>query len=493
MNIYFSDYFEVPPETIEDYGAFNISLLADLPLFIDPFLLFNSEKPEYQRLHEDMIAYLKFLRDKAMTGALGDALISAWYTFPEIKNNWLGYSASGNGGSGLGLEFAVALHTNLHKVFTDFGAERVTQGSHLEKLTLIGAGVGKDNISDFTTNLIHGFLLEYTQEFAQTHIKEEYRRKVKVSKVRFNYSTESWEYGIFELPYFNNDYVLLTPKDMLTRDQAWINKADLYDHFDVIPPAIPDDQLRAQVNNYFLKALPKNPKKEVEDEPTKKAKREAAALTIQEFPQIIDYYIRYKEDHGEEAENISSWKVAESKRLYGEQFSQLSEALAEHTNFYTIKGDTLAEAHERIRFLKDEIENKDGYRLFYYKGNPIEREEDIQILYRLTWRATLSDVNREVNNGRGPVDFKVSRGSKDKTVVEFKLAKNTQLKRNLKNQVAIYEKANNTKKSIKVILYFSLDQLNKVNNILRELNLSEDKNVVLIDARNDNKPSASTA
>ena len=41
--------------------------------------------------------------------------------------------------------------------------------------------------------------------------------------------------------------------------------------------------------------------------------------------------------------------------------------------------------------------------------------------------------------GRGAVDFKISRGSKDKTLVEFKLAKNTQLKRNLKNQVKIYE------------------------------------------------------
>jgi hypothetical protein len=121
------------------------------------------------------------------------------------------------------------------------------------------------------------------------------------------------------------------------------------------------------------------------------------------------------------------------------------------------------------------------------------REEDIQILYRLTWRATPSDVNREVNNGRGPADFKVSRGSKDKTIVEFKLAKNTQLKRNLQKQVTIYEKANNTKKSIKVILYFSQEQVNRVQSILRELNLADEKSIILIDARNDNKPSASVA
>lgn len=492
MNIYFSDYFEVSPEIIEEYGAFNISLLADLPLFIDPFLLFNSEKAEYQRLHEDMIAYLKFLRDKSTSGELHKGLIAVWYRFPEIKQNWMGYSASGNRGSGLGKDFAIALHQNLHRVFTDFGKEKVTQGSHLEKLCLIGDGVGKDNISDFTTNLIHGFLLDYTQEFAQTYLKEEYRRKVRAKKVRFNYSTETWEHGVYELPYFKNDYVLLTPKDMLTRDETWINKSDLLDKFEEIPPAIPDEHLRAQVNNYFLKVLPRDPKKE-DKEPNKKEKRSAASLTIKEFPEIIDYYIRLKEDHGDEAENISAWKVAESKRLYGEQFRLLSESLAEHTDFYKLKGDTYREALERVMFLKDEIENKDGYRLFYYKGQPIEREEDIQILYRLTWRATPSDMNREVNNGRGPVDFKISRGSKDKTLVEFKLAKNTKLKGNLQKQVAIYEKANNTKKSIKVILYFSQEQRDRVTSILRELNLTKEKSIVLIDARRDNKPSASTA
>jgi len=492
MNIYFSDYFDVPPEIIEEYGAFNISLLADLPLFIDPFLLFNSEKPEYQRLHDEIITYLKFLRRKSVSGGVNDGLVAAWYRFPEIKQNWLGFSASGNKGSGLGPDFARALHENLHRVFTDFGKEKVTQSSHLEKLCLIGDGVGKDNISDFTTNLIHGFLLEYTQEFARTYLKEEYRRAVPVSKVRFNYATENWERGVYDLPFFKNDYVLLTPKDMLTKDDTWINKPDLLDKFDEIPPAIPDDHLRAQVNNYFLKVLPQDPE-DPDYEPTKKDRRAAAMLTVREFPEVIDYYIRYKEEHGEEAENISSWKVAESKRLYEEQFRQLSEYLARDTDFYKLTGDTYEEAFERVQFLKDEIENKDGYRLFYYKGKPIEREEDIQILYRLTWRATPSDMNREVNNGRGPVDFKVSRGSKDKTVVEFKLAKNTHLRRNLQKQVAIYEKANDTKKSIKVILYFCQEQLDKVRGILRELKLTEDKSIVLIDARSDNKPSASVA
>jgi hypothetical protein len=491
MNQYFSDFFEVPPEVIEEYGAFNVSLLADLPLFIDPFLLFNSDNAEYQQLHDQIIIYLRFLKDKSTNADLSTGLIKAWYRFPEIKQNWLGFSATSNKGSGLGQDFATALHQNLHRVFTDFGKERITHGSHMEKLCLIGDGVGKDNISDFTTNLIHGFLLEYTQDFAQANISEKYRREIKVDKVRFNYDTDTWERGVYDLPSFEGDYVLLTPKDILTRDDTWISKPDLLDNFAVIPKAISDDALRAQVNNYFMKVLPRDKDGDVSE--TKKSKREAAARTLKEYPEIIDYYIRYKEDHGDDAENISSWKVAESKRLYHDQFKLLSETLAKLTSFYSLVGDTYEEAFERVSFLKDVIENNDGYRLFYLKGKPIEREEDIQILYRLTWRATPSDVNREVNNGRGSVDFKISRGGKDKSLVEFKLAKNSQLKRNLEKQVAIYEQANNTKKSLKVILFFSPDELDRVKRILGELKLTDAENIILIDARNDNKPSASLA
>ncbi len=65
MELYFSQHFEVEREVLQGYGAFDISVVSDLPLFIDPFLLFNSQKQEYRELHEGVIKYLLFLRDKA--------------------------------------------------------------------------------------------------------------------------------------------------------------------------------------------------------------------------------------------------------------------------------------------------------------------------------------------------------------------------------------------------------------------------------------------
>jgi hypothetical protein len=58
-------------------------------------------------------------------------------------------------------------------------------------------------------------------------------------------------------------------------------------------------------------------------------------------------------------------------------------------------------------------------------------------LFALLLARSRFDVNREPNNGRGPVDFKLSEGSADMSLIEFKLAKSTSLKRNLQRQLTI--------------------------------------------------------
>jgi hypothetical protein len=490
MELFFSDVFTVEPDLLEEYGAFNISLINDLPLFVDPFLLFNSDKPAYQELHDEILRYLHFLKEMSEDGSIRAGLLSSWFLFPEVKQNWLGYSLVGNDGSGLGPDFAKALHRNLHTIFSNFGQEGITRSSHLEKLCLIKDGVGRDNISDFTTNLIKGFLLRYTQTFAQNHIDVGLRKRVTVDRVKFNYDTRSWERGTFDLPYYNSHYVILTPKDILTKDDTWINKSDLVSDFEDIAHAIPNAQLRDQVNEYFIRMLPRDPRKA----PTKKDIREAVSHTVGNFPEFIDYYIRYKEDHGDEAKTISEQHVREVEFIFIRQLREFAETLLSLTDFYKTSGGTHEEARARVFFLKDVIENKGGHRLFYdAEERPIRRESDLQILFRLTWIGTSSDISREVNDGRGPVDFKISQGRWDKSLVEFKLAKNTHLKQNLEKQVAIYEKASDAPKSLRVIIYFTNDELYRVQKILKELSLESSPDVILIDARSTNKPSGSKA
>lgn len=192
MNIYFSDYFGITKEKLDNYGAFNVSLINDLPVFIDPFLLFGSDKDEYQKLHEEIIKYITFLRNMSDQGTISKGLIKHWFLFPEVKQNWLGYSKVGNGGSGLGDKFAAALNENLGSIFNNFGNEQITRSSHLEKLCLIKEGVGKDAISDFTTNLIKGYLCEYTQSFSIDNLDQSRCKKVSVKHAIFDYKTRRW-------------------------------------------------------------------------------------------------------------------------------------------------------------------------------------------------------------------------------------------------------------------------------------------------------------
>ena len=124
MNGHFTEVFGVSKAKLDAHGAFNISLISDLPLFIDPFLLFGSDKAEYQRLHNDIVRYLEFLRDKSIEGGVTRAGLEQWYMFHEVKQNWLGYTVLGNGGSALGHEFALSLNSSLHSLFKEFGAEK---------------------------------------------------------------------------------------------------------------------------------------------------------------------------------------------------------------------------------------------------------------------------------------------------------------------------------------------------------------------------------
>jgi hypothetical protein len=466
------------------YGAIDISLVGDLPLFVDPFLLFHSKKKEYQVLHRELVRYIRFLYKKAGAARDRKGLLKAWYAFPEIRQNWLGFSLSGNRGNGLGLRFAGTLRANLQNVIEVAGRPAITRGTHLEKLCLIAEGVGRDKISDFTTNLIHGYLLEYTERFARRHLDPAITAPFTVSHVRFNYSTEAWERGSFLLPQLDDDYVLLTPADLLTRDETWINRRELIEDFESLPAAIEDRVLREQISNYFKRLLP--------EKPSAADRRTAAQQTIRQFPIAIDYFIRTKEEHGDQAQSLSRQEVTSAKRLFVDQASGLVWSLV-RTPFYQLSGTTFDEAMERIVFLKDVIENKGGHRFFYDQGDPIRREVDLHVLFRLVWFATPSDVSSEVNDGRGPADFKISRGAADKTIVEFKLASNSQLKRNLANQTDVYRKASNAKRAIKVIVYFSEAESDRATRILRELEMRDEAGIILIDARSDNKPAGSKA
>jgi hypothetical protein len=62
----------------------------------------------------------------------------------------------------------------------------------------------------------------------------------------------------------------------------------------------------------------------------------------------------------------------------------------------------------------------------------------------------------------------------------MKLAKNSQLKPNLQRQAETYKAASDAGRAIKVILFFSAEEEERVAEILTELGLTNDKDIVLL-------------
>lgn len=501
--IYFSDYFGVHPDVLAKYGALDISVVTDLPLFIDPFLLFNSDKATYQALHEGILEYLRFLRGKADEG-LDPGLIRSWYSFKEVKQNWLGFTDDGNLGHGLGGGFANSLHSALGDVLGNLGSETITKSSHLEKVALIQRGVGRDTISDFTTNLIKHYLLRYTEKFAKKHLDASQTKAVTVPRAAFNYVTETWAARSYSLPWLvggtddqgnqlPGDFVILTPLDLLTKDETWINRADMLGRFDQLPGAIDDEQLRAQVNNHFRRQLGRKP--------TQEERARARVSTIAAFPELVDYYIALKEAEQDKATAVSAEKVRDTQAVLRDQVQAAARDMSAKTDFFKTPLTSLEEAHKAVEIFKDYVEDQDGYRLINRgNGQPFSNENEVQTFFGLVLQQSRYDINREPNNGRGPVDFKISMGAFDKTLIEFKLAKSSSLKRNLKKQVEIYEKANKTDQSVKVIIAYTAGEMAKAQRVFTQIDSdlglptgTTAARVVLIDARSDNKPSASKA
>jgi len=499
--MFFSEKFQVDANVIKDYGAVDISLICDIPLFVDPMLIFNSEKKEYKELHEEIIRYFHFLHTLAKR-KLCSKDINTWFNFSEVHNNWLGYSLVGNKGLALGKKYSKFLYENINFVFN---TNDISVGQHIEKVMLLYDGSGKDKISDLTVNLIKRFLCEFTESFAKKHIAPDLCKLIPVDRAYFNYETEGFVSKEYMLPYVFNEkgkieYVLLTPYDILREDEPSINKANFYNSHERIRASIENDSLRANINNYIGKAVrqyeenQKRNRRKVHEKSILKIERDAFKDIIKEYPEMYDYYIKLKES---DTVDIRSQCLNElNTQLERLEFASKKLISLFQENNYVMGDVTSAreEAQNRLKFFKHIIENCDGYRLLYVNGNRVAKENDLQRLFKFAWYGTNYKVDAEANNGRGQADFIVSMGQRNQNIIEFKLASNPKLSHVFK-QIQIYEAANCADGSLIAIFCFSENECKLTKQMVVNAGYEGmiDNSIYLIDCRNDNKLSASNA
>jgi len=131
------------------------------------------------------------------------------------------------------------------------------------------------------------------------------------------------------------------------------------------------------------------------------------------------------------------------------------------------------------------VKEKKGNKLLWFGDVPAP-EVNSQILFDLITKqySRLADINtdREVETGRGPVDFKFSKGHKYRAHLEVKRATSGQLEHGLEKQLPTYLHANEVKIGFYVIICYNDEDIKKAEALIeeaKELSISLKINLLL--------------
>lgn len=157
----------VRPRLTEHYGLslaqatvpFAIPFLdEDLPLYVDPFLLWKSPSQQDYSLHASMIQSFNRLGLEANKGKL-DEVTALFIQMSECDEVGLGSSATR-----IGKRIGKNTAEQILQLFARIPRYASGGMGHLEETQLFIDGLSKDRISDFTCNFVKSFLIDFTIE-----------------------------------------------------------------------------------------------------------------------------------------------------------------------------------------------------------------------------------------------------------------------------------------------------------------------------------------
>jgi hypothetical protein len=193
----------------------------DLPMGIDPFLLFKSRDVALSELHSTILEAFNYGVDLVRKEQTDDARYL--FKFPEVSEIGLGYTKKGKRGAGVG-EFLTEL---IIETLADSPTLLERGIRHIEEMQLVSVGIGPDRVSDMAANLLKQFLIDYTQK--QCVLWDiPLSTGVPVEHI-FDPKTASWYDGYFDLPVspFDESPILLVPR-RIVRTLPWINYEDYF-------------------------------------------------------------------------------------------------------------------------------------------------------------------------------------------------------------------------------------------------------------------------
>lgn len=256
----------------------------DVPVGIDPFLLYKSRDPAYRQLHSLLLEVFNAGIAAVRSGAPEKA--ARVLSFPEVSAIGLGYARGSKRGSGVGA------HLTDLVIETVVGSPSLQERGirHVEEMQLVSAGIGPDRVSDIAANILKSFLIEYTQRQCAIWALP-IKSGVPISHI-YDSSSQQWRDSYEDLPVspVDDSPILLVPR-RIVRVLPWINY---------------DDFFRTEFSAYLSsrrEAARQNAKRNIENGPNKsnsKSKESVVTVTRSDIS-LVDRYVRSREQRSAEA------------------------------------------------------------------------------------------------------------------------------------------------------------------------------------------------
>jgi len=213
-----NDFYNLPFTQKE--ADFAIPFLdEDLPLYVDPFLLWKSPSQQDQALHLFIVNAFNHLGHQFTHGNETKA-VQTLIAISECDEVGLG-----NSRTRVGKPFGEKVAVDILSLYQDIPQVKEAGFRHFEEIQLLVDNVAKDRISDITCNFAKSFLIDYTIHACKKH-------NIPLSKsgiTVYDGKTNSLVQEDVELPQNpqNRRPVILVPRHWL-RYIPWINYDDYF-------------------------------------------------------------------------------------------------------------------------------------------------------------------------------------------------------------------------------------------------------------------------